>query len=71
MTESSGVVPARMNQLLTLNEFAALSALSDRMTTPTISAELEARLEILGLVERVPGGLKLTGEGIARMSIGK
>lgn len=59
------------DRVLTFNEFAALSALSDKMTTPIISAALEARLRVLGLVGRVAGELRLTSAGIARVNAGK
>ncbi len=62
---------SRFDRVLTFNEFAALSALADKMTTPTISAALEDRLGVLGLVERVAGELRLTAEGIARVDAGK
>ena len=56
---------------LSLTEFAALSALSEELTAPELPAEIEARLQALGLAESQAQGLKLTVEGLARLRAGK
>ena len=71
MTYPPADVSTAKTNLLTFNEYAALSALADVMTVPVLPAEIEVRLMSLGLAESQAQGLKLTVEGLARLRSGR